>query len=229
MVLAVGKRSKRYNVALTAMMKLFGISLTLVLSALMAEIGEAAQAMSEQTVWAENKLGDRQWPVKSSSFLTTDDSLAIAYGEKYQLKDTVAPKQETKQTEADQLFNEATDLFRSFRWQEAFKKLEQALILYREIGDRQGEGRTLIGFGAIADNLGQYPQALDYYEQSLVISREIGDRAVEGLILNNIGGVYDKLGQYPEALDYCEQSLVISREIEDRAFEGLTLNNIGEV
>lgn len=44
--------------------------------------------------------------------------------------------------------------------------VEDALVLYREAGDRQGKANTLAGFGNITENLGQYPQSLDYYQQS---------------------------------------------------------------
>ncbi|MEO1591905.1 MAG: tetratricopeptide repeat protein, partial [Cyanobacteria bacterium J06632_22] len=90
-----------------------------------------------------------------------------------------------RQAEAERLFNEALNLWRVSRWPEAIEKLEQALVLYREAGDLQGEGRTLTGLGAVSSSLGQYPQALSYYEQSLVILREVGDRAGEGVTLNN--------------------------------------------
>ncbi|ESA32197.1 tetratricopeptide tpr-1 repeat-containing protein [Leptolyngbya sp. Heron Island J] len=101
--------------------------------------------------------------------------------------------------------------------------------MYREIGDRQGESRSLTGFGSIADSLGQYSQALDYYEQALVISREIDDRTGEGATLNNIGLTYHNLGQYSQALNYYEQALRIMRETGNPMSEGTTLNNIGGI
>ena len=172
-------------------MKLLGISLTLVLSALIAEIGEATQTASTSAVWP----ADRQ-----SSLSSFEDGSALSYEEHswgtYLAGIGVGAKQDAKQTEADQLLDESLSLWRVSRWQEALQKLEQALILYREIGDRHGEGRTLTGLGAITDNLGQYPQALEYYEQALVIRQEIGDRSGEGVTLNNIGLNYKKIGQY---------------------------------
>ncbi|MFG6107278.1 tetratricopeptide repeat protein [Leptothoe sp. EHU-05/26/07-4] len=215
------------------MIKLFGLSLTLVLSALMTEIGKAAQTTSEPAILSMDRIDKRQLPVKRSSFWNTGGNLGTVYREHlqetYWLNATVGTKQEARKTEADQLFNESLRLWKISRWQEALEKLKQALIVYQEIGDRQGEGRALTGIGAIANNLGQYPQALDYLEQALVIIRETSDRASEGGTLNNIGFTYDNLGQYPQALDYYEQALVILREIDDRAGEGGTLNNIGGV
>jgi CHAT domain-containing protein/tetratricopeptide (TPR) repeat protein len=140
-------------------------------------------------------------------------------------------------TEAEALFNEALQLWRTSDFQGAWDKLQQALELYQAPDvrqafpqeSRQGEGKTLTGLGAISDSFGQYQQALSYYQQALPIRQEIGDRAGEGVTLNNIGLVYRKLGQYQQALSYYQQALPIFQEIGDRAGEGGTLNNIGGV
>ncbi|NEZ55230.1 CHAT domain-containing protein [Adonisia turfae] len=215
------------------MIKLFGLSLTLVLSALMTEIGEAAPTTSEPTTLSMDRIDNRQLPVKRSSFWNTGGNLGTVYREHlqetYWLNTTVGTKQEARKTEADQLFNESVRLWQISRWQEALEKLKQALIVYQEIGDRQGESRALTGLGSIADSLGQYSQALDYFEQALMISREINDRASQGFTLNNIGLTYHKLGQYPRALNYYEQALRIMRETGNRFGESTTLNNIGGI
>jgi tetratricopeptide (TPR) repeat protein len=64
---------------------------------------------------------------------------------------------------------------------------EQALVIYRAIGEPKSEGTVLNNIGSVYRNLGQYPQALKYYEQALVISKEVGDKVGEGTTLNNIG------------------------------------------
>ncbi len=112
---------------------------------------------------------------------------------------------------------------------EALQTFEQALVIVRAIGERQGEGAVLNNIGLVYDNLGQYPQALKYYEQSLVIGKEVGDKSGEGTTLNNIGEVYLNLGQYPQALKYYEQALVISKDVGNKAGEGTILSNIGNV
>ena len=134
---------------------------------------------------------------------------------------------ETKRAEADRFFDEAFNILQTGQWQEAVELLEQALVLYREVGDRQDEGKTLIGLGKIADVTGQYAPALDYYHQGLGIAREIGDRITEGATLNNIGLTYSNLGNYSQALDYYQQALTILDELSDRVVIGSTLNNMG--
>ena len=135
----------------------------------------------------------------------------------------------TRQAEADQLWQQGLKQYQTSQFQAALQSLEQALVIYREIGDRAGEGKALVGTGTVHDSLGQYPQALEQLQQALVIFREAGNHSGKGTILNNIGTVYRNLGQYPQALEQLQQALVISREVGDRVGEGAILNNIGEV
>jgi tetratricopeptide (TPR) repeat protein len=70
---------------------------------------------------------------------------------------------------------------------EALDYYQQALVIYREVGDRGGEGVTLNNLGLLSDSLGKKQEALDYYQQALSIRREVGDRGGEGVTLFNIG------------------------------------------
>ena len=134
-----------------------------------------------------------------------------------------------RKAEADRLLEEAIQLSRRGQNQAALEKLQQALGIYRQIGDRQREGVTLNYMGLVYDNLGQYPRALEFQQQALVIHRAVGDKAGEGKTLNNIGSVYRNLGQYSKALEFYRQALGIHRAVGDKAGEGTTLANIGVV
>jgi CHAT domain-containing protein/uncharacterized protein HemY len=134
-----------------------------------------------------------------------------------------------RKAEADRLLQQAVQQYRQSQFREALRNLEQALVIYREIGDRKGEGGTLMGIGNVYNNLGEYPKALDFYQQALAIRRQVGDKAGEGGTLNNIGAVYNYLGEYPKALDFYQQALAIRRQVGDKAGEGTTLSNIGIV
>ncbi|WP_292802683.1 tetratricopeptide repeat protein [Nostoc sp. NMS7] len=113
------------------------------------------------------------------------------------------------------------------QYQRAIEFLQQSLEIKREIGDRNGEGKSLNNLGNAYDSLGQYQRAIEFFEQSLGISRQIGDRNNEGNSLNNFGNAYNSLGQYQRAIEFHQQSLEISREIGDRNGEGNSLNNLG--
>ena len=128
-------------------------------------------------------------------------------------------------TEGEQLYQQGTA--ESLR--KAIAKFGEALKLYREVGDRSQEARTLNKIGLVYSKLGEKQKALEYYSQSLPLSRAVGDRSGEASTLNNIGLVYSELGEKQKALEYYSQSLPLSHAVGDRSQEARTLNNIGFV
>ncbi|MEM8558922.1 MAG: tetratricopeptide repeat protein [Bacteroidota bacterium] len=104
---------------------------------------------------------------------------------------------------------------------------EQALGIFREIGDWQGEANGLIDLGHAFARLGEVERAVGYTEQALGIFRENGDRRGEGRTLCNLGGTYTDLGEVGRAVGYTEQALAVFRETGDRRGEGTTLCNLG--
>jgi len=109
----------------------------------------------------------------------------------------------------------------------AIVKFEEALKLFRAVGDRGGEAGTLNNIGLVYSALGEKQKALEYYSQSLPRLRAVGDHGA--ITLNNIGLVYSELGQKQKALEYYSQSLPLSRAVGDRSLEATTLTSIGSV
>jgi class 3 adenylate cyclase/tetratricopeptide (TPR) repeat protein len=106
---------------------------------------------------------------------------------------------------------------------------EEALQIYREIGDLPGESTTLNNLGSGAATQGDFRRAREYFEQSLIIHRETGDRRGEGRVLNNLGMVSAEQCDYPGARRYFEQALHIRQEVGERRGEGMVLNNLGNI
>ena len=106
---------------------------------------------------------------------------------------------------------------------------QQALPLWRAVGDPSGEASTLNNIGKVYSDLGEKQQALEYYQQALPLSRAVGDRTNEARLLNNIGAVYSALGEKEQALEYYQQALPLWRAVGDRSGEAVTLNNIGGI
>src|SRR5438876_908987 len=76
---------------------------------------------------------------------------------------------------------------------------ERALLINREVGDRQGEGSTLNNLGRVFDDLGEHTKAKAVFEQALYIFRELGRLRGEGWTLNNLGKTCDALGEKEQA------------------------------
>lgn len=135
---------------------------------------------------------------------------------------------------ADRLFREGEYLNAGGSYERAIRKFQEALLIYQEIGDKAGVGKTLFNIGYVYYNKEEYQQALDYFQQALPIRREVGDGDGELVTLNMMGRSYDEQGsqlvkqsQYREALEKFQQLLVINRKLGHKEAEGLTLNRIG--
>jgi CHAT domain-containing protein/uncharacterized protein HemY len=130
--------------------------------------------------------------------------------------------------EADRLLQQGNQQFQISQFQAALLSWQQALIIYREIKDRQGEGRALGNLGLAYLNLDDYAKAIEYAQQRLAIARELKDRQGEGRALENLGLAYLNLDDYAKAIEYAQQRLAIARELKDRQGEGRALENLGD-
>jgi tetratricopeptide (TPR) repeat protein len=119
-----------------------------------------------------------------------------------------------------------------YEWLGEFRKaidaLEQALAIFRQAGDRQGEASGLYSLGICYDDLGQIARAVDLYEQALAIDRETGYRRGEANALISLGNCNLLLGQIARAIDLYEQARAIYREAGDRPGEGAGLTCLGK-
>jgi CHAT domain-containing protein/Tfp pilus assembly protein PilF len=146
--------------------------------------------------------------------------------------------------EADRLLQQGNQQYQKGKFPAALQSFEQALNIYRQIGNRQNEATTLIKIGDTyldyiqfkryyqqikkPEEIKPYPEVLKYYEQALVIMREIGDSTGEAWSLNGIAMTNGALDKEEEALKFYEQALTIMREIKDKTGEATVLFNIGK-
>ena len=72
--------------------------------------------------------------------------------------------------------------------------------IFREVGDREQEGRVLNDLGGNFNALEKKEQALRYFEQALLISRDVGDHSGIGTALGSIGTLYCERSRYDVAL-----------------------------
>lgn len=139
------------------------------------------------------------------------------------------PKPVYREVEVKLLNQEGEELKSRGQLTEALETFQRALLISREVGDRQGEAAALSNMGITYVDLGQYSKALEFLQQALAINEEVGNRLDKGTILHNIGGVYLDLGEYAKALDFLQQSLKIRRAVGDSVGASFTLDGIGAV
>ncbi|MDJ0692695.1 MAG: tetratricopeptide repeat protein, partial [Xenococcaceae cyanobacterium MO_188.B32] len=80
---------------------------------------------------------------------------------------TLAQDQSALQAEADKLLQQGIRQFQISQYREAFQSWQNALTIYREIGDRGGEANSLNNLGNAYYSLGEYARAIEFYQQSL--------------------------------------------------------------
>jgi CHAT domain-containing protein len=139
------------------------------------------------------------------------------------------PTSQDRKAEADCLLEQGIKQIDSNRFQVALQPLQQALAIYREIQDRQGQGQTLKNLGNAYSRLKDYARAIEYQQEALALAREIRDRDLEARALFNIGVAYRELGELAKATDYSQQSLAIAQAIQSREVEWKALNNLGMI
>ncbi|WP_445302489.1 CHAT domain-containing protein [Microcoleus sp. MON2_D5] len=110
----------------------------------------------------------------------------------------------------------------------AIIKYEEALKLYRAVGDREKEAVILSTLANICSLTGKRQEELEYYNQSLTLYREVGNRSEEAGILDALGTFYSLAAEYQKALEYYSQSLPLYRAVGERSGEATALSKIGE-
>jgi DNA-binding SARP family transcriptional activator len=113
------------------------------------------------------------------------------------------------------------------RMPEAVECFEQALAIYRDLGDVQGESRAATNAANAHFDLSQFSEALEAAQRSLPIQRRAEKRYGEAIALGIIGAASRELGRFSEAIDNLQAALAISRELDDRMTEADALSDLG--
>ena len=106
---------------------------------------------------------------------------------------------------------------------------EQALALFRELGDRRGEAAALRVLGMSARRRGDLDTADTHLEASLAICRAEGDRHGAAMALVNLGIRAQERRQYGRAVAHLEEALALFRAIGETRRVARTLMRLGIV
>ncbi|CAH3161415.1 unnamed protein product, partial [Porites evermanni] len=115
------------------------------------------------------------------------------------------------------------------QYTKAEEYLQKALVIRKEIGDKEGEAADYGNLGTVFQSVGQYTKAEEYLQKALVIRKEIGDKEGEATDYGNLGTVFKSVGQYIKAEEYLQKALVIRKEIGDKEGEASAYGNLGTV
>src|SRR5262245_54539187 len=87
---------------------------------------------------------------------------------------------------------------------EAAGKYRKGEEIFRALGNREMEAKTVDKRGQVYNRLGETVLALEAYQQALGLYRALGQRGNEASMLNNIGLEYSNQGRYAEAIQPLE-------------------------
>lgn len=103
----------------------------------------------------------------------------------------------------------------------------EALELYRQLGDREGEAGALNSIGVFYRTMGDLPRARRYFEQALEMCREFGRKAEVAGVLNNFADVVQEEPALARSL--LEEAISIFKEVGDRSSLGWSISKLGDI
>jgi eukaryotic-like serine/threonine-protein kinase len=111
--------------------------------------------------------------------------------------------------------------------EEDLRNEEQALIIWRRIGQKRGLALSLKQMATAQASLGKPKDALDNFQEAMQLQREIGDKRGLGDTLIDLGNFYDDKGDHEQALKMYKEALQLQRDLGNESLQAICLNNIG--
>jgi tetratricopeptide (TPR) repeat protein len=115
------------------------------------------------------------------------------------------------------------------QWAQANEYFQQALAIFIEFNDREGQASTYHNLGLVALEQRQWAQAHKYYQQALAIFVEFDDRYEQARTYYHLGFSAQEQRQWAQANKYHRQALAIYVEFDDRHSQALTLQALGAI
>ncbi|MEW9552012.1 BTAD domain-containing putative transcriptional regulator [Nonomuraea sp. NPDC050783] len=120
-------------------------------------------------------------------------------------------------------------LFRAGRSQEAVQHLEQAVLIARDSGGREGEAAARVGLSFAHTWTGHLDEALAGNLRAAQLFGALGSVSGQNHALNTLAGQYHHLGRLDLAERRCRQALALSRAHGLSPAEGADLRHLGAV
>jgi serine/threonine protein kinase/tetratricopeptide (TPR) repeat protein len=113
--------------------------------------------------------------------------------------------------------------------EEVLRSETEALIIWRQIGQKRGLAFSLNEMAKAQASLGETKQALANFQEALQIRREIGDKRGLADTLIDMGNFSDDRSDHEQSLKMYKEALALEREIGNESLQATCLNNIGSV
>ncbi len=111
-------------------------------------------------------------------------------------------------------------------FEQARDHFQQALNVYRELDDYDGQFRALTQLATLHSIQGEYRAAEDVYREILAIHESLADEKGAGSVYNSIAGIYLNQDDYSAALPYSQKALAIGQRLKNAGLEMSALSNL---
>jgi len=98
---------------------------------------------------------------------------------------------------------------------QAIEKYNEALAIYKRIGNKKGINQCLVNMGGIYFDVTEYERAESYFLQAYESNVQINNEQGIANTLFSLGNVNKRLGNREKSLDYYKQSLKIAEKLGD--------------
>ncbi|WP_309738210.1 tetratricopeptide repeat protein [Chamaesiphon sp. OTE_20_metabat_361] len=116
-----------------------------------------------------------------------------------------------RELEAVALTNLGASYHTAQQYQRAIAKYRQAIAIFQELADLDGEIWALTNLGSAYNCLQEYARAVITYRQAIDLANTRGTLVPPGLLCN-LGQTYRSMGRYDEAIAVCEEAIGTLRE-----------------
>jgi eukaryotic-like serine/threonine-protein kinase len=113
--------------------------------------------------------------------------------------------------------------------QEVLRNEQEAIPIWRRIGQKRGLGFSLNELAKTQASLGNTKDALSNFQEALQVRREIGDKRGVGDTLLELANFQDDRGDHDQALKMYKEALQLQRDLGNESLQAICLNNIGSV
>ena len=111
---------------------------------------------------------------------------------------------------------------------EALQRHNQALRLFKEVGDIKGIARSKGLIGSMFEKMENYSQALVFQNEAIQLSQEINDSSELSILFENVGSIYEDLEEYDSAEHYFQLAFALNSELGNILHMPGNINNLGD-
>lgn len=116
-----------------------------------------------------------------------------------------------------------------YQFDKGLPRCQDALDIYREIGNKKGEADSLYYLGEILYFNCKFEEAIKNYEQSIRLCQEIGNCSKEARAMSGLAMVYFYQNNLEKAFSTCQKAYDMLQEIEDEVKKNIVLPRFQQI